>query len=954
MKKRCILLIVAFTLFFIGSHAQNMYIPDANFRAYLNAEFPTFMDGDNLIASSAATYTGEINISDYDIIDLTGIELFTNITSIKGNHGVLEHVDLSNNLALTSIKFWSNQLTELDVSHNTALTFLDCRSNQLSTLDVSNNLALTTLNCSGNSLTSIDVTNNTALIELKCRANQLTELDISNNLALTTLYCSSNQLTELDLNNCTNLTNLACSFNQLTALDLSNCTNLEGLGCSFNQLTALDLSNCTNLEGLGCSSNQLTELDLSNNTNLVSVSCSNNQLIELDFSNNTNLVSVSCSNNQLIELDFSNIPNITALFCNNNNLSALDISNGTVNLVADSSFIAHNNPNLFCVQVDDVEYAQENFYLCLDEQVSFSTNCLYGESNPSMVYGSVLNDNDCVLDATPQGVSGIIVQTEPFHFFSVTDNLGAYSIATDTGYSNVVINVSNPLISMLCPSSNYHTVYFDTLGQDTSDINFFTEVAECPLLKIDVNSDRRRRCFSSNTYVEFCNDGFADASDVQVLVEFPEYVIFNSADHAFSINEEGHYVFDIGDLPYGECDTIHIVDSVACIEGITGLTQCTKAWILPKNTCLEDLDATSNDAWDHSSITVNGECQNNTLIQFTITNTADFGEGDMEAEREYRMYVDGALYLTNTFQLNGQESITIDYPANGQTVRLEADQDPNHPGNSHPQATIEACGYNEEGTVSMGFVDDFPQDDADYDVEIDCMDIRDSYDPNDKSVSPSGITENHYVKAGTELEYLIRFQNTGSDTAFTVIVTDTLSVNLNPATIQWGTSSHPYTVNVSGVGTPILEFTFNNINLPDSTTDELNSHGFVKFKATTYDDLSNGTPINNTAHIYFDYNTPITTNTCQVIVSDTVLTHTPVAVLEMNNSNSLNIYPNPTTGKLMVNANGIEKIEVYTLSGVLIESSFKNKIDLSHHPKGVYFVKVITENGTETRKVLLE
>ena len=73
------------------------------------------------------------------------------------------------------------------------------------------------------------------------------------------------------------------------------------------------------------------------------------------------------------------------------------------------------------------------------------------------------------------------------------------------------------------------------------------------------------------------------------------------------------------------------------------------------------------------------------------------------------------------------------------------------------------------------------------------------------------IEDNLYV-AGTILDYQIRFQNTGSDTAFTVIVVDSLSSHLNPSTIQWGLSSHPYTVDVSGMGTPTLKFTFNNIN----------------------------------------------------------------------------------------------------------------------------------------------
>src|SRR5690606_2872236 len=154
-------------------------------------------------------------------------------------------------------------------------------------------------------------------------------------------------------------------------------------------------------------------------------------------------------------------------------------------------------------------------------------------------------------------------------------------------------------------------------------------------------------------------------------------------------------------------------------------------------------------------------------------------------------------------------------------------------------------------------------------------------------------------KAGTTLDYMIRFQNTGTDTAYKVVIKDSLPEYLDPATIQFGVSSHPYLINITGNETPILEFTFNNINLPHSALNEPDSHGFVKFKATTYDSLENDIQVNNNANIYFDYNYPILTNTAQITISDIVLINSPLTVPSYLPDN-ITVYPNPTSGSIII------------------------------------------------------
>ena len=208
------------------------------------------------------------------------------------------------------------------------------------------------INCSGLGifdLTGIEAF--TALTNLNCNQNKLVSLDVSANTALIELDCSDNQLTSLVVSNNTVLIELACYDNQLTSLDLSNNTVLELLFCYDNQLTSLDVSNNTDLYRMICSSNQLTSLDVSNNTALELLDCERNQLDSLDVSVNTNLTELGCEQNQLTSLDARN--------GNNQNLLQFKII---------------DNPNLTCINVDDVTYSTNN-WTNIDAQHYFSANC---------------------------------------------------------------------------------------------------------------------------------------------------------------------------------------------------------------------------------------------------------------------------------------------------------------------------------------------------------------------------------------------------------------------------------------------------------------------------------------------------------------------------------------------------------------------------------------------------
>jgi plastocyanin len=111
-------------------------------------------------------------------------------------------------------------------------------------------------------------------------------------------------------------------------------------------------------------------------TALLELNCSENQLSELDASNNTYLSTLDCSNNYLTSLNLSQNTSLTLLRCYNNQLSTLDVKNGNniYFLHFFSHFSTQNNPNLYCINVDDATWSTAN-WTSVDPQHYFSNNC---------------------------------------------------------------------------------------------------------------------------------------------------------------------------------------------------------------------------------------------------------------------------------------------------------------------------------------------------------------------------------------------------------------------------------------------------------------------------------------------------------------------------------------------------------------------------------------------------
>ncbi|REJ81724.1 MAG: T9SS C-terminal target domain-containing protein [Bacteroidetes bacterium] len=234
---------------------------------------------------------------------------------------------------------------------------------------------------------------------------------------------------------------------------------------------------------------------------------------------------------------------------------------------------------------------------------------------------------------------------------------------------------------------------------------------------------------------------------------------------------------------------------------------------------------------------------------------------------------------------------------------------------------------------------------------IQCAPVRTSWDPNDKLAFPEGEGPTNAIRPGTLIDFTIRFQNTGTAEAYDIYILDTLDRNFDLNSFEITGHSHPMSFNI--LTGDILRFTFNNIMLPDSNTNEPQSHGYVSYRIRPLSGTTHGTVLYNTAGIYFDYNPPVITNTTM---------HTIDFTLNVNNltSNSdISIYPNPASDLIHLKWKTSEerKVELVNMQGSVIlglnSVSQMQTVKSNKLASGIYFLRIQSNTGISTHKIII-
>lgn len=366
---------------------------------------------------------------------------------------------------------------------------------------------------------------------------------------------------------------------------------------------------------------------------------------------------------------------------------------------------------------------------------------------------------------------------------------------------------------------------------------------------IEVLANRLKRCARNKITLLVKNDGSQALFSAEARLKLPPYVILLSATRPFLFDPvDSVYRFSGLSIQAGKSESIQIVDSVLCIDGLMGVNQCIKARLLYSNNELPSTESTHLESGD-------------------------------------------AAY---------------------------------------------------------------------------CLPITDSYDPNDKSVNPRGITSLGRIPIGNSLTYTIRFQNLGTAEATNVVVVDTLDVNLDIGTFNQGPSSHPYLIQVGGAkNSRLVKWTLNGINLPPASLDEVGSNGYVSFTVYPKETAIVGARIYNTADIYFDFNAPVRTNT----TLNTLHLFGPIpnyldsvevsTVKPVSKKSDFQVFPNPSTGSIRIKSGQKSTGVLFSMRGEkvmdlqLVEGN--NFLNLASLPKGIYVFRLMDSGGNSAiQKVELE
>ncbi len=498
------------------------------------------------------------------------------------------------------------------------------------------------------------------------------------------------------------------------------------------------------------------------------------------------------------------------------------------------------------------------------------------------IAGRVVYDKDknCQADPAETGLFAWMVTAQGAHdtFYGITDAQGYYVM---------LVSPDIYTVRLIPPNSQDIVCQNDVLVQlnqagDAAVVNFEAQVADppCPRLTVDLSTPFLRRCFTGLYSVRYCNQGVEPIPQVRVELELDPFLTFSDATVAAIPLGNNTFQFNLGTVPPGFCGQFWVSVQVSC-QAALGQIHCSKARILPDTLC-----EPPHPLWSGAHVQVRSQCTGDSLL-FLLHN---IGPQPMSVPLEYIVIEDGIMLRQGSAApLAAGETMPVAVPANGATWRLEAIQEPYTPRNDRPVLSVEGC--TTTGSFTTGFAAQFPTGENRPQEDVDCTDNVGSYDPNDKQAFPIGYGPAHYVRPGTEIEYLIRFQNTGTDTAFTVVVRDTLSPWLDPLTVRPGSSSHPYRFDL--MGPSVLLFEFQNILLPDSNTNEAASHGYVKFRIRPRTNTPLETDIFNSAAIYFDFNEPVMTNTTRHRIGQNFLSVS--SWVPVQPQLKVSVVPNPLT-----------------------------------------------------------
>ncbi|MTB51270.1 SdrD B-like domain-containing protein [Lewinella sp. W8] len=494
---------------------------------------------------------------------------------------------------------------------------------------------------------------------------------------------------------------------------------------------------------------------------------------------------------------------------------------------------------------------------------------------------------NCSLDQEDLPVPGRMIEIREVDggesYFALSGPNGGWSTEVPLGEYEVF-----PIVAGDSLVGNCDTAMVQVTPDSQQELDLFLpSLGPCPRMTTSVAIPFLRRCFPNTLFVEYRNEGTATAVNPELRVQLDHDLIF--LDASLPVTQNGQeLVFVLDSLPPFATGVVAIMVEVDC-SAILGQSHCVEATATPNFPCVPE----SN--WSGGLVSVAGTVCNGDSLTFLVEN---IGEFPLSAPLSFVVVEDGIMMTARPLVgpvLDANGVFEVNVPANGSTYQIIAEQEPNAPGGRVVSVLAEGCGENNAGSFSTGFANILPLRNGNPGSSVACRENVGAYDPNDKRGFPLGWDDNN-IEPGTRIDYAIRFQNTGTDTAFTVIIRDTIGPELDLASLRLEAASHPYSATVDS--SRVLTITFENILLPDSSTNLAGSQGVVNFSIDHAKDLERGDLIFNQAAIYFDFNEPIITNRSRHRLATEPL---PTSILEHGALlQPVTVYPNPGSGMIQL------------------------------------------------------
>ncbi|MBK8968212.1 MAG: T9SS type A sorting domain-containing protein [Lewinellaceae bacterium] len=543
-------------------------------------------------------------------------------------------------------------------------------------------------------------------------------------------------------------------------------------------------------------------------------------------------------------------------------------------------------------------------------------NCAYDVGEPWMPNTSI------ILELVPSGAGGTVVS--PFAVIQI------YVPPGDT-LARVYAQGLNH------PGGSCTLLYeFSVPGDQDIDLTayFPVQAVDCPQLRVDISGPTPQPCLIQPYSVRSCNYGLSEAEDVYTEVQLDPRLTFQSSSIPATPLPDNRWRFELGTIQSFDCSAFTISCLLDCAVA-AGEVVCSEARIFPDTVCLPDT------SWNGARVLAQAICSGDS-VHFTLTNQSLIPTAPA---LDYIIAEDLIMYRQDVYQLGAGDSVKFSVEANGATWHLRARQQPGYPGGWFTNATIEGCGTN----PSTGIFLQYPFSAGQFNRSRECQAAQLTNSANDVTAFPIGYGSAHLIERGNELEYLVQFQNTGTDTAHTLEIRIALPAGLDPGSVIPGASSHPYTFSQNQNG--LLRFVYEAINLPDSTVNPANSRGFVSYRAWPLPDIPSGSVISGNAEIYFDTLPPISTNTVFHTIEEaflaSVLSTNPVA-----QQLKLEVFPNPASRYVQFQCGACGtanwQVNLVDMAGRMLKTTRAtgNQADLDCQdlPAGLYFFQVRVED----------